>query len=195
MNPERSLVRIARLPIARANSSAALTVDVGGLQRDDDLDQLHHRHRREEVQPDHSVGAFGPRRQLGDRDRRRVGGQEARVRQLAVQPLEQLALRSRVLGDRLDHGLRPGQILEPRGVGHARGLGIGVLAGDPLPTHRALQRPREHLARVLERWLGGLIQDDALASRRRRLRDPGAHESGTDDADHGHIHRTLLRSV
>ena len=138
MNPERSLVRIARLPIVPRELLGGADRLLGGLERDDDLDQLHHRNRGEEVQPEHAVGALGPCRQLGDRDRRRVGRQEARVRELGIEPLEQLALCPRVLGDRLDHGLRLGQILELRGVGHAGGLGIGVLAGDPLPPHRSL---------------------------------------------------------
>ena len=57
MNPERSLVRIGCLPICSANASAALDGLVAGVEPDDDLDQLHHRHRAEEVQAEDALGA------------------------------------------------------------------------------------------------------------------------------------------
>src|SRR5206468_12033826 len=41
-----------------------------------------------------------------DRHRRRIGGEKARAREQPIEPREELPLRSLVLGDRLDRGVR-----------------------------------------------------------------------------------------
>ncbi len=69
MKPERSLVSIGVLPISAANALALASVPVAGVERDDDLDQAHHRHRREEVQPEHATRSVDGLRELGDRNR------------------------------------------------------------------------------------------------------------------------------
>ena len=71
MNPDRSLVSIGTFPIRSANSRARAYRLLARVQRDDDLDQLHHRHRGEEVQAEHTVRACGLRTQAGQSESRR----------------------------------------------------------------------------------------------------------------------------
>jgi hypothetical protein len=129
MKPDRSLVRIGHLPISSVNADAVWTV-LSGVEPDHDLDQLHHRHRREKMQSDHALGAACTASELGDRDRRCVRGQEPSVGEELVELCEQLALDRQVLGHSLDYRVRFAQILEPGGVDDKIGQVLGVLRGE-----------------------------------------------------------------
>ena len=69
MNPERSLVSIGVLCEPLHERAGGGDDRFVGVERDDDLDQPHHRNRREEVQAKHALGIRDRRRELGDRDR------------------------------------------------------------------------------------------------------------------------------
>ena len=73
------------------------------------LNQLHHRHRIEEVHPDHLVRTLGHRRQLRDRDRRRIRRQNHLRPAEVVQVAEELRLDLDALARRLDHEVAPRQ--------------------------------------------------------------------------------------
>ena len=97
------------LPTASANARAPRQRLVAGLVAADQLAQLHHRHRREEVGAHDRLGPLGHRRDLGDRDRAGVGGQHRAVPADPVQLAEHLLLDLEALEHRLHHhvGRRP----------------------------------------------------------------------------------------
>jgi hypothetical protein len=97
-----------------------------GLQAGDDLDQLHQRHRVEEVHADEAPRQAQPGSQGGDRDRGGVRGQQAVLADARLEVAEQLRLRRRVLDDGLDHQRRAGGLVEARSGAHARGDGPGL---------------------------------------------------------------------
>jgi hypothetical protein len=177
MKPDRSLVWIGRLPIPDANH---------------DLDEPHHRHRREEVQPEHAVGPARPGADLGDRDRRGVRRQEAGVRQQFVERLEQLALHARVLDDSLHHAVDVVQVVERGRVGDPRLEPLRVLRAHLPARDRAIRRLRQPRAGAHQRRLLGLVDSDVDAGGGARLRDPGAHEARADDRYSRYLHPSLL---
>ena len=160
-----------------------------GVERDDHLDQLHHRHRAEEVQAEDALGAVGGAGELGDRDRGGVGGDQRRRRQPAGDRGEDLALELGVLGHRLDHEL---------GTRRAR-------RGRWSRVDRASDRPRRSsslppsTARATERSIRSRERSSASSPTRGasrpmpaaggRLGDARAHEAAADDADPADRHR------
>ena len=102
-------------------------------QRADHLDQLHQRHRVEEVQADEPVGPLGAGRQLGDAERRGVRGDQA------VRADHRLDLRRRpALG-------RRGSRRSPRSRGRSPARSASVVVPDRSPSVLGLDL-RGHLA-------------------------------------------------
>ena len=124
----------------------------------DDLDDLHQRHRVEEVKAGDAPGqaAFGGNR--GDRERRGVGRQHAIVRHDAFQLFEQGALDLEILEHRLDDGMATRQRGLPAADDLDPVLGVPGLAR----RHAALLGGAvEHLGDEGERiGGGGLVRVD-----------------------------------
>ena len=110
--PARSATSTASLPQRSAKASAGLIGVVAGRERPHDLDQRHHRRRVEEVDAAHLVGALGRHRQLDDRQRRRVGGEDRRRLDDLLELGEQLLLDGEVLDDALDDEVAVGEAAE-----------------------------------------------------------------------------------
>ena len=102
---------------------------VAGLVAADQLAELHHRHRREEVGADDRLGPLGDRGDLGDRDGRGVGGEHRVGLADLVQRAEHVVLDLELLEDRLDHDVRVGHRLQVGGRGDPgeRRLDLGRL--------------------------------------------------------------------
>jgi hypothetical protein len=86
----------------------------GGAQRGRDLDQLHGVHRIEEVEADEALGPLRGRGEVGDGQRRRVGGENRLGLQELVELLEVRTLDGQLLDDRLDQQVDAGQVVEMR---------------------------------------------------------------------------------
>ena len=142
MKPERSLVSIGRLPSRSMNRLRAGDRLLARVERDDHLDERHHRHRREEVQPEHARGIADRLGELGDRDRGRVGGDDRPVRDHAVDRLHDRELEPLVLGHRLDDQVGLGDRLEVGGqldpLARRPRLGVVELAAAHGPGQRGL---------------------------------------------------------
>ena len=131
MKPERSL-RADRLlaDLPAANASAAATVSCAGVERDDDLDELHHRHGREEVQADHPLGALSVRAAssaigIDDVfDARNCASGSGSSSCANSSPLTRA-----ILEHRLDHRVGAGQIVQHGRVGDPRDQRLGVVLG------------------------------------------------------------------
>jgi hypothetical protein len=145
MKPDRSFVSIGRLPISFDKRRCRGESARARVERDDDLDQRHNRHRREEVQSEHALGTMRRLRELGDRDRGGVRGDHAVISRGAADRLHHLELQLPVLGHGLDHEIRAGdrlQIgrqLDP--LAREAGLRRVELAASDRPRKRRLDLP------------------------------------------------------
>ena len=149
---------------------------VRGLEAPDHLDERHQRHRIEEVHPDHAVRPRRGRRQLRDRDRGGVRGQDRLGRQHLVGPAEELLLGSRVFDDRLDEQVGRHEVAgRPDAPEHLvrrrrRALGGELLEACPNP----LERPLDRAGHIVD-------ERDAPAGGGNHLGDPAPHLPGADD--------------
>ncbi|VWB16481.1 hypothetical protein BLA6863_00606 [Burkholderia lata] len=164
------------------------------------LDERHQRRRVEEMQAGDALRHAQPGRDRRDRDRRRVGGQQARVVDMALKGREDLALHVEPLRRRLDDqcGAREiGQFTHRANPGACR---VGLGRFEPA----LLGEPRELRADAGQRLVaGGFVQVEQqhrMAGRRRDLRNARAHRAGTDHADDGRrrqrarVHRMCRRN-
>ena len=94
-NPGKSRASAGVLPSSSREGDDRRRRLVGGLEPADDLDELQHGHRVEEVHADHAVGPARGRGQRGDRDRRGVRGQDRLGRQRLVGAAEHVLLDGR----------------------------------------------------------------------------------------------------
>ena len=134
-------------------------------------------------------GRFRARRELSDRNRRRVRREKQRVGEGLVHEREKVTLDPTILEHRLDHRIGATQIFQTRSVDHAVRERGGVLLAE-LAARDSLADGRGYpLARALQRRLLRLVDDHLLARPRSGLRDPRTHEPGADDTDHRHAHR------
>jgi hypothetical protein len=181
--PARSPARIGVLPSAAANASARATASSAVPERDDDLDQLHDRHRGEEVQPEDVLGAAGRRGQVRDRDRRGVRRQQRAGLHRRVERLEHAALHREVLDDRLDDEVRVGEVAQVARPCHTALQGAGVGGLELAAGHGAFHRGGDALARALQRRGLGLVDVHGDAGAGDRLGDARAHEPAAHDPD------------
>ena len=148
---------------------------VGGLHRADHLDEREHRHRIEEVHPDHLLRPCRHGGERRDRDRRRVRGEDRLRREHLVRAPEDRLLHPGVLHDRLDEEVCGDELVDGR---HApedlRRVGAALL-GEP---GKALLHRRD---RALDRARRLVVQRDPTARRRDDLSDTPAHLAGPDD--------------
>ena len=153
--------------------------------RRDELHQAHHRHRVEEVQAEHVLGAVGRHGQLHDRDRRRVRRQDRLVvdHDLA-EVAEHLELLVLELAHRLHHELAVGELADVGDEADPRQRGRGGVVVELARLHRALERrldarsgPAATAASLMSQTV---TSTPALAD---DLGDPRAHEPGAHHTD------------
>jgi hypothetical protein len=171
--------------------------DLGlGDHRADDLDQVLHRRRVEEVDADDATGARVGRGDLGDAQRGGVGGQDGVVGDDPVELGEDRLLDLQRLHDRLDDDVGPGQGVELGGEADpAQQLGLLGLA-QLLALDRPVGGVLEVGATALDPLVVLLHADDVEAVAGEDLRDAGPHGAESDHADgadvtsHGRDHGT-----
>ena len=159
---------------------------VGGAQPAHHLDQLHRRHRVEEVHADEVAGAAHQRGQPRDRQARGVGGDDAVLADDLVEPLEDLALDLEILGRRLEHDVAALQLLERHDAAdalhHASACAsVSLFFATSFSTDLRMRSRPLATESSLRFW--------KITSQRacgRHLRDPAAHRSRTDHADGPH---------
>ena len=156
--PERSWARIACLPSRPCTARlGALDRLLAGGQRRDQLDELLHRGRVEEVDADDLVGAGGGHRQLHQRDGGGVGGQDGvRPGHDLVEHLEDLRLDLLVLHDGLDDEVAVGELAEVGGEGEPVQRGVPLLRGDLAALGGLVQGVDQPGAAELQRLARGL---------------------------------------
>jgi hypothetical protein len=155
-----------RLADLLGEGGRALDSLVGGVEADDHLDELHDRHRREEVQPEDAIGAPGGRREAGDRDGRGVRREDRLGAYGLVEVLERLRLDRGVLDDRLDDELGLGERVEVGRPLDARQQRLALVAGEALALDRACDGALDRGARVLEGRGLRLVEPDGHAGPR-----------------------------
>ena len=189
MKPALSPQTTGVLP--RPSSSAGDVVeDVGlGDDRADDLDELLHRGGVEEVDADHAAGPRGGRGDLGDGQRRGVGGDHRRVGDDPVDPRDDLALDRQLLDHGLDDQAAVLHVLDVGGEGDpVEQLGLlllGQLAAGDRPAGGVL----EMLTSARQGLVVLLHPDDEVAVAGEDLGDAGTHRAEADDTDPGEVTR------
>ncbi len=158
------------------SASAALRVSSLAALREDQLDELHPRHRVEHVQADEALRAPARLRQPLDRQR----GGRAREDRLGVEDRVQLAEQPRldvvVLDDRLDHErglrqrLRLGHDLDVLGVHLGAQAAQGLLHGRARALGRVVRAGEQQHRAVVGRGGGQAAGDGAAAGYRRGAR-------------------------
>jgi hypothetical protein len=162
--------------------------DVGlGDHGPDDLDQVLHRRRVEEVHPDDPAGVRRRGADLGDRERGGVRGQDRVQPDDGVEGPEDLLLHGQLLHDRLDD---EAAVLHVGHVGGERDPAdelVLLLLGELAALHRPAGRVLHVLTSALEGLLGQLHADDLVAVAGEDLGDAGTHRAEADHADGGEL--------
>ena len=147
------------------------------------LDQLHQLRRQAEVQADDAVVAARAAGDLGDRQRRGVGGEDRVLRADLVELAEQLALDGELLEHRLDDEIGVGQVVERRRARQPPHHGV-LVGGLILPRSTDLaKKPSVCFSARSSACLGHVVADGPEAGARRDDGDAGAH--GAAGAAHG----------
>ena len=158
-----------------------------GQQARHQLHEAQHGDRVEEVHADHPLRLGRDRRQLHDRDRRRVAGeQRVGTRDLAERQ-EDRDLLGLVLDHRLDHQVAVREVGDVRhGADPALG-GLPVRGRELAGLLCARQRLADTAQRVLGVGLVHLADGHVAAGARGHLRDAGAHDPAADHSDGRHL--------
>ena len=182
--PGTSRTTIGVLPRPFAKSTARAIVASLVDEAADDLDELHHRRRVEEVEADRALRDAEARAELGDRERRGVRADERVRAEHLEERHEDVELELHVLGDRLDHdvGARAGVA----GVGR-RGEAIhrlmALFSGDLALAEELLELRADGLHGRKRAAVGGVEEAGRVAALGRDLRDPLAHRPRAEDGD------------
>ena len=157
---------------------------LAGGERRDQLDELLHRGRVEEVDAEHVVRAGGGDGELHQRDGGGVGGQD-RVRpgQHLVEHLEDLGLDLLVLHDGLDHQVAVGELAEVRGEGEAVERRVALLLGDLAALGGLAQGVGQPGPAQLQRLAGGLGDPHVQPGPGTHLGDARAHLAAAHHSD------------
>ena len=114
MNPVLSLVRTGTLPSFFAELVSGIVHVVGGGDGAHHFDQLHERHRIEEVQSDEALRALGRSQKLGDRNGRGIRSEDGVLLHDAVERGVHLFLFADVFDYGFDDDVAVGQVLHIR---------------------------------------------------------------------------------
>ena len=163
-----------------------------GEDRAHDLDQLHQRHRVEEVHAEHLPRPPGGRRHRRHVARRRVGGEDRVRRTDPVELGERLVLEDLVLGHRLHDEIGGLELLQPRRARDAAQRLVLRLRLELALGHEALERLAQPLEAARDERVVGLDEQHVEAGLRRDLHDAGAHETAADHADVLDGHESFL---
>ena len=132
---------------------------------------------------DHTLRRRDARRDLGNRERRRIRGEDRVGPHDSLQCGEELELRAEVLDDRFDDKIAVGEVGEIRGEREPLERSLALGRGHPLLIDLPLKEVRDPVARGETDVLRHLAADGLVAGFDRQLRDPSAHGAEANDAD------------
>jgi hypothetical protein len=161
--------------------------DLGRRHRPgDDLDERHQRHGVEEMHPDDALGMLGGRRDLRDRQRAGVRGEDRLGGRIGVEPPEGVALELQLLGNGLDDDVGACELADLRDRADATASGSRIGLGELALLGLALQEaPMRSSARSEAPSTGSWSNTEARLGR--HLGDAGAHDAGPEHADGGDL--------
>ncbi len=137
----------------------------------------------EKMHADDLARPFRRRGDLGQRNRRRVRGEDRIGLADPVKLAEQLLFQVDLLQGRLNHQIPVGEVVNPGCGADPRQRRVTVVGAHLVPAHQ----PVEALADCLQSPLNGLLADiahhDVETAGGKGLGDAVAHGSGADDAD------------
>jgi len=161
---------------------------IAGRQPANDFDELHDRHRIEEMQARKTIGPPCSGRQLGDAQRRRVRAENGRVCHDVVELLVDRGFLLDVLDDRFDDEVARLEILE---VGRWRNVAEGSVP--LLRCHLPLldgcgQRLLDARHPLRQEGIHDLPHVRPVTGRGRDLRDTGSHQTAAENANGANVH-------
>ena len=133
--------------------------------------------------PTTSCGRLVARAQRDDRQRRRGGGQDRAGLADLVEVLEQRGLDREVLGDRLDHEVDVGQVVERGGAGEPAEHLVAVRLLELAALDRLVERALDGRPHAVDLGLGPADVQHVVARLGEDLDDAGGHGAGADHAD------------
>ena len=172
-------------------AQAVASDDVVGLRRAHELDEREHRDRVEEVHADDALGVLEVGAHLGDRERRRVRGEDALGRDDPLELGEDLLLHRHLLEDRLEHEVaaREDVPARPARDDASRGSAPCLRRGGRACTRSASSSWIQVIA-VVDLLLREVAEHDRdLEAPEEEQRELAGHEAGADDADLLHAPR------
>ena len=161
----------------------------------DDLDQLHHGRRVEEVHPRHLLRPLGRRRQRDHRQRRGRACKDRVPRSDRIELPEVVELDLELFGDRFDHDVAIGEGVELGRAVDERDRRFHLVLGHLAALHGLRQRLLDRSQRLGHTLLAARAQHDAVPALGRNLRDPVRHRSRPEHADLADVRRSCVRDV
>ncbi len=132
---------------------------------------------------DETIGAIGCGRELGDRDRRGVSGEQRVGLQRRAELLQDLDLQLLVLGRGLDDEIAGGELRPVRGRGDTRQRGVAIGHGHLVLLDQTIQAAAHRGKTLGDGGVGDVDHHHAQSGRGAYLGDAVAHGSGPDDAN------------
>ena len=188
MNDALSLTRIVVFFSALAGGEGRGERGVVGPLAGDDLEQRHDGDRVEEVQADDPLRVLEVGGHLGDRQRARVGGEDALGRDDGFDLGPHLLLDRHLLEDRLDDEVGVGEAVLGRRAGDEAGEVVGAVAADLARLERLgdlAVDPGDALGDALLVEVGHDDRHAQVAGEEQG--ELAGHETGADDADLGDL--------
>jgi len=165
---------------------------VRGLQTSNQFHQRHHWHRVEEVHADHAIRALGRGRELGDRNRRGVAGQQRLRLGDGIELREDLELEIEILGRCLDDEVAVGQGAQ---IGRHRDFGhrFVFLAGAHLLfLDQTIQAAGNGSQSALQGGVGDIGHYHRVACDGEGLNDSVTHRACANDSNLADAHTCCL---
>ena len=165
---------------------------IAGLQATNDFDQAHHRHRVEEVQADETFRLADTGSELGDRQRRGVGGDHALGADLCGNLLQHPQFQFEVFGGGFDHQLR---VVQAAVIGAGADLvegGVLLLGAQGFLGDLAVKVLADGGEGFLQGTLADVQQGHVETGQGADLRNAVAHGAGADHANVLQIHVAVL---
>src|SRR6266568_3273401 len=165
---------------------------IGGGDRTHELDQLHGRHRIEEVHAQHAVRPLCGCRQLNDGNRTRIARQDRLWWADLIELCKQLLLEVEVLDGCFNHQVTISEVFQPRRPSHPAARRLLVCWCQLATLHRRLHRCLDVVEPPGQELVVDLTHEGIVAGTCAHLGDASAHQPNPYNANALNLHSILF---